>query len=168
MTGLDVRTLLELRTWTAYDIDDEGRVLAGYDGRGSMQLVEIAPDGRRTELTALPGPCSGRYLSGQRAVVVQHDTDGDERAQLSRLSVEPLPAAPVDAEGLEPLVRDPAHIHTLVDVRPDAVVYATNRRNEIDFDVVARDLGSGDERVLYDGGVTSTRPRWRPTPTTSR
>ena len=42
---IDVRTLLELRTWTAYDIDDDGRVLAGYDGSGSMQLVEIAPDG---------------------------------------------------------------------------------------------------------------------------
>jgi len=149
---IDVRTLLELRAWTAYDIDDEGRVLAGYDGRGSMQLVEIGRDGRRTELTALPGPCSGRYLPGQRAVVVQHDTDGDERAQLSLLSLDPPPVAPVGSEGLTPLVRDPAYIHALVDVRPDAVVYATNRRNGIDFDVIARDLATGSERVLYDGG----------------
>ena len=149
---IDVRTLLELRTWTAYDIDDDGRVLAGYDGSGSLQLVEIAPGGQRTNLTALPGPCSGRYLAGQRAVVVEHDTDGDERAQLSRLSLEPTPGAPVGLEGLEPLVRDPAHIHTLVDVRPGGVIYATNRRNGVDFDVVAHDLATGDERVLYDAG----------------
>jgi len=31
-------------------------------------------------------------------------------------------------------------------------VYATNRRNGVDFDVVARDLGDGTERVLYDAG----------------
>ena len=151
-TGMDVRTLLELRTWTAYDVDDTARVLAGYDGSGSMQLVEVAPDGSRTPLTALPGPCTGRYLPGQRAVVVQHDTDGDERAQLSLLRLDPLPREPVGLDGLEPLVHDPRYIHTLVDVRPGAVVFATNRRNGVDFDVVSSDLRDGAETVLYDAG----------------
>lgn len=152
ISDLDVRTLLELRTWTSHDIDDDGRVLAGYDASGSMQLVEVAVDGKRTELTALPGPCSGRYLPGRRAVVVQHDTDGDERAQLSVLSLDPPPPRPVGLAGLEPLVHDPSYIHTLVDVRPGTVVYATNRRNGVDFDVVACDLDDRAERVLYDGG----------------
>jgi dipeptidyl aminopeptidase/acylaminoacyl peptidase len=85
-------------------------------------------------------------------VVVEHDTDGDERAQLSRLVLDTLPEAPVTLDGLEPLVRDPSHIHTLVDVRPDGVVYATNRRNDVDFDVMARGLAGREERVLYAAG----------------
>ncbi len=149
---LDVAALLELRTWTAHDVDDAGRVLAGYDGSGSVQLVEIEPDGRRTELTALPGRCSGRYLPGQRAVVVEHDEGGDERAQLSLLRLDPPQVRPAGLDGLEPLVRDPDHVHTLVDVRDGLVAYATNRRNEVDFDVVVKDLATGAERVLYDGG----------------
>jgi dipeptidyl aminopeptidase/acylaminoacyl peptidase len=149
---VDIRTLLELRTWTAFDVDDDGRVLAGYDGAGSMQLVELAPDGTRTALTALPGPCSGRYLPGERAVVVQHDDGGNERAQLSLLRLDPLPLEPVELDGLEPLVHDERYLHTLLDVRSGVVVYATNRRNEVDFDVVVRHLADGSESVRYDAG----------------
>ncbi|MGC1209161.1 MAG: alpha/beta fold hydrolase, partial [Ornithinimicrobium sp.] len=32
------------------------------------------------------------------------------------------------------------------------LLYSTNRRNEVDMDVVARDLATGDERVLHDSG----------------
>jgi dipeptidyl aminopeptidase/acylaminoacyl peptidase len=150
VTRIDVRELLELRTWTVFDVDDEGRVLAGWDGPGSVQLVEIGADGVRTQLTALPGACSGRYVVGERTVVVEHDTDGDERSQLSLLPLaSPEPAGLAD---LVPLVRDPAAIHHLVDLLPGAVVYDTNRRNGVDFDVVVRDLHSGAERVVYDGG----------------
>ncbi len=136
---IDVATLLELRTWTAFDVDEAGRVLAGHDETGSRQLVEIDPGGTRRPLTALPGACSGRYLPGQRTVVVEHDTDGDERAQLSLLHPDDI-EAPVGLAGLEPLVRDPAHVNPLVDVGPGWVAYATNRRDGVDFDVVVRDL----------------------------
>ncbi|HKJ10873.1 MAG TPA: hypothetical protein VJ976_00640, partial [Ornithinimicrobium sp.] len=80
-----ITELLSVPTWTAFDIDDEGRVLAGHDALGTVQLVEIAADGTTTALTHLPSKCSGRYLPGRRAVVVQHDTAGDERTQLSLL-----------------------------------------------------------------------------------
>ncbi|MDQ3629095.1 MAG: prolyl oligopeptidase family serine peptidase [Actinomycetota bacterium] len=147
-----MRDFLELRTWTVFDVDDSGRVLAGHDGSGSLQLVEVAPDGARTPLTALPGACSGRYVVGERAVVVQHDDGGNERAQLSLLSLDPPPAEPVGLDDLTPLVHDPEYIHTLVDVGAGTVAYSTNRRNGIDFDVIVRYLADGAEVVAYDGG----------------
>ena len=150
--ALGLQDLLSLPAWRAFDIDDEGRVLAGYDGSGSIQLVELAPDGAATPLTALPGPCSGRYLPGERTVIVSHDVGGNERTQLSLLRLDPPPAEPVGVAGLEPLVRDERYIHTLVDVEPGRVVYSTNRRNGVDFDVVLRSTGDGAETVAYDGG----------------
>lgn len=154
--GLDITTLLEIRTWRAFDVDDEGRVLAGFDETGSVQLVELAgPDARPVPLTALPGACRGRYLPGERAVVVEHDDGGNERGQLSLLRLDPRRdghRAPVDLDGLEPLVRDSRYVHKLLDVLPGRVVYATNRRNEIDFDVVIRNVTTGVEEVVYDGG----------------
>ena len=149
---LDIRTLLELRTWTVFDVDDEGRVLAGYDGSGSMQLVELDATGSPTPLTALPGPCSGRYLRDERAVVVEHDEGGNERSQLSLLRLDPLPSEPVGLDELEPLVRDERYLHPLLDVGPGVVAYATNRRNDVDFDVVVRRLADGAETVRYDAG----------------
>jgi dipeptidyl aminopeptidase/acylaminoacyl peptidase len=150
--GMDIRTLLELSTWTVFDVDDDGRVLAGHDGSGSMQLVELDPAGSPTPLTALPGPCSGRYLPDQWAVVVQHDDGGNERGQLSILRLEPVPSEPVDLDGLEPLVHDERYKHSLHDVGPGVVAYSTTRRNEIDFDVVVRRLADGAETVCYDEG----------------
>ena len=141
-------TLLELlraRTWRAFDVDDSGRILAGWDDSGSVQLVEIDPDGTRTVLTDLPGSCSGRYLPGERTIVVQHDDGGNERAQLSVLD----PGLPFV---LSPLVHDPAFIHSLAEVLPGRVVYRTNRRNGIDFDVVVRNVSTGLEEVVHDGG----------------
>jgi dipeptidyl aminopeptidase/acylaminoacyl peptidase len=149
---MDIRTLLELSTWTVFDVDDDGRVLAGHDGSGSMQLVELDPAGSPTPLTALPGPCSGRYLPDRRAVVVQHDDGGNERGQLSILRLDPPPSEPVDLDGLEPLVHDDRYKHTLHDVGPGVVAYSTTRRNEIDFDVVVRRLADGSETVCYDEG----------------
>jgi dipeptidyl aminopeptidase/acylaminoacyl peptidase len=149
---LDIRALLELRSWTVFDVDDDGRVLAGYDGSGSMQLVELDAAGSPTPLTALPGPCSGSYLRGERAVVVQHDDGGNERGQLSILRLDPLPSEPVGLDDLEPLVHDERYMHSLVDVRPGEVAYTTNRRNEVDFDVVLRRLEDGAETVLYEAG----------------
>lgn len=147
-----VRQLLDVRVWVALDVDGEGRVLAGTDDLGSLQLVEVAPDGRRTPLTDLPSRCTGRYVPGRRAVVVQHDNGGDENMQLSLLDLAGPRPRPAALEDLVPLLADPRYLHVLQDVTPTSLVYATNRRNGVDLDVVVRDLHTGRERVAYDGG----------------
>ncbi|MGH4019973.1 MAG: alpha/beta fold hydrolase [Pseudonocardiaceae bacterium] len=150
--GQDIAALLDARTWRAFDVDDAGRVLAGSDESGSVQLVELDPDGATTPLTALPGACSGRYLPGHRVVVVQHDEGGNERGQLSLLRLDPPPGSPVGLDGLQPLVSDPDFVHRLIDVLPGRVVYTTNRRNGVDFDVVIRAVDGEAEEVVYDRG----------------
>jgi len=147
-----VRQLLDLRVWTAFDVDDEGRVLAGNDDLGSLQLVEIASDGSRTALTDLPSRCTGRYVPGQRHVIVQHDDGGDEHMQLSLLDLSSRRVSAASLDDLTPLVHDPAFMHVLLDVTSTSIIYSTNRRNGVDMDVVVRDLGSGEERVVYDAG----------------
>ncbi|NMI01586.1 S9 family peptidase [Pseudonocardia acidicola] len=143
--------LLELPTWRAFDVDDQGRVLAGSDATGSVQLVELAA-GRTRELTALPGACRGRYLPGERAVVVEHDQGGDECTRLSLLLLDPPPAQPAGLAGLVTLVADPGYQNRLLEVLPGRIVYATNRRNGVDFDVVVRNVATGAEETVYAGG----------------
>ena len=143
--ALDIVRLLECTSWRSFDVDDTGRVLAGSDESGSVQLAEIA-GGAATALTSLPGAVSGRYVPGERAVVVQHDTDGNERSQLSLLRLDEPGAE------LQPLVHDARYVHRLLDVLPGRVVYATNRRNGVDFDVVIRSAFSGEEQVVFDDG----------------
>jgi dipeptidyl aminopeptidase/acylaminoacyl peptidase len=150
--GTELERLLRTPVWRAFDVDNEGRVLAGSDELGTMQLVEIAPDGQRTPLTALPGACTGRYLVGRRAVVVEHDQSGDERHQLSTLALDRLPGRPVALDGLEPLVHDPQFFHNLLQVGRGWVAYSTNRRNLVDFDLVVVDPLTRSERVLYQQG----------------
>ncbi|WP_233711959.1 S9 family peptidase [Kribbella turkmenica] len=139
-------TLLSLPTTLALDVNDEGRLLVLYDGTGTRQVNEVAPDGTWRALTDLDDTCrNARFVSGSRQVVVEHDTGGDERGQLSLLDLdEPLV--------LTPLVHDPAFKHGLVEVTADRVLFTTNRRNGTDFDLIAHDLATGDESVLYDGG----------------
>ncbi len=147
--ALDLAQLLDVRLYQAFDLDDAGRVLAGSDDLGSTQLTEILPDGTSTPLTALPGACSGRYLPGERAVIVSHDEGGNERHQLSLLRL-PVPAGrPAGLADLEPMVRDPRYMHVLADVRPGLVCYFVNRRNGVDFDPVIRRLSDGSERELH-------------------
>jgi dipeptidyl aminopeptidase/acylaminoacyl peptidase len=164
--GLDLATLLDLRLYQAFDIDEAGRVLAGSDDAGSTQLIEIGPDGAVTQLTALPGPCTGRYLPGQRAVLVSHDEGGNELHQISVLRL-PLPGGqPAGLDDLEPLVRDPRYMHTLADVAAGRICYLTNRRNGVDFDPVILDLADRTERVVqagdhrYGEAVLSADGRW--------
>jgi protease II len=150
---MDITRLLEVRTWRAFDVDDEGRVLAGSDDSGSVQLVElVGTTGTVRRLTALPGACRGRYLPGERTVVVEHDDGGNERGQLSLLPLDGPGAEPATLDELTPLVHDPGHVHRLLDVLPGRVVYATNRRNGVDFDVVIRNVATGAEEVVYDRG----------------
>ncbi|HEY9294057.1 MAG TPA: prolyl oligopeptidase family serine peptidase [Microlunatus sp.] len=147
-----INALLDLRSWEVYDVDPQGRILAGHDETGSMQLVELSPDGTRTQLTALPSRCSGRYVPGSdpRQVVVQHDSGGDELMQLSMITVDD--SVPYQLDELTPLVHDSRYMHVLQDVTEASVIYSTNRRNNVDMDVVVRDLATGAESVLYDGG----------------
>jgi protease II len=148
-----INTLLDLRSWAVFDVDSLGRILAGHDESGSMQLVEIAPDGTCTPLTALPSRCSGRYVPGSdpRRVIVEHDNGGDERMQLSMITLVE-DREPFRLTDLEPLVRDDRYMHVLQDVTETSLIYSTNRRNGVDMDVVVRDLDRGEETVLYDGG----------------
>lgn len=141
-------TLFSLPTTLALDIDDAGRMLVLYDGTGTRQVNEVAPDGTWRALTDLGDTCRGaRFVPGSSQVVVEHDTGGDERGQLSLLDLaeDGLPT-------LTPLVHDAEYIHHLVAARAGRILYTTNRRNGVDFDLIARDLARGTETVLYDAG----------------
>lgn len=148
----DLERLLSVNSWRALDVDDQGRILAATDESGSFQLVEITSEGERRPLTALPGACSGRYLVGRRAVIVEHDQGGDERHQLSILELDPPPAGPVGLADLKPLVHDPRFFHNLLQVGREWVAYSSNRRNSVDFDLLVLDPATGSQRVLYDQG----------------
>ncbi|HBW20317.1 MAG: S9 family peptidase [Streptosporangiaceae bacterium] len=149
--ALDLAQLLAVSVYRAFDIDADGRILAGTDESGSVQLAEITPDGRQIPLTRLAGACTGRYLAGQRAVIVSHDDGGNERRQLSLLRL-PLPdGRPAELADLVPLVADPRFIHTLADVQPGRICYLTNRRDGVAFDAVIRSLADGSERTITIG-----------------
>jgi dipeptidyl aminopeptidase/acylaminoacyl peptidase len=140
-------TLLSLPTVLAFDVDPAGGLLVGYDESGVRQIHLVAVDGSWRALTTLDDTArAARFVPGGRLVVVEHDSGGDERGQLSLLDLD-------DNSGvLSPLTHDLAYFHHLVDAKPGRVFFTTNRRNEVDFDLVMLDLASGDETTLYDGG----------------
>jgi|GEM_PF-4900118 hypothetical protein len=146
-----INALLDLNTWAVFDVDSAGRILAGHDESGSLQLVELSPDGSRTPLTALPSRCTGRYVPGTRQVIVRHDAGGNELMQLSMINIE-AGRSPYTLDQLTPLVTDNRYMHVMQDVTETSLIYSTNRRNNVDMDVVVRDLGTGEETVLYDQG----------------
>ena len=153
------RQLLDTRTWVALDLDVDGRVLAGHDDLGSQQLVEIAPDGTRRALTDLPVALRGRYVPGRRQVVIEHDQGGDENYQLSLLDLTELPASPVGLDGLDPArARRGAHEHAPRRHR-DLGRLLTNRRNDVDMDVVVRDLDTGEDASSTTAVATSRAPQ---------
>jgi Prolyl oligopeptidase, N-terminal beta-propeller domain len=164
--GLDLAQLLAVSVYRAFDVDSAGRILGGSDASGSMQLIEISPDGATQALTALPGACSGRYLAGERTVVVSHDDGGNERGQLSLLRLPVAGGKPAGLASLEPLVRDPRYVHILADTSAGRICYLTNRRDGIRFDAVLRDLATGAEETAFasDGiigeAVPSPDGRW--------
>jgi dipeptidyl aminopeptidase/acylaminoacyl peptidase len=155
-----LHALIQAPNVAARDVDDTGRLLVGCDAPGSSQLYEVDGDGTMRRLTDLDGPANGRYLPRSRTLVVEHDAGGDERAQLSLLDLDPDGAADAGTGSgaatatppLRPLVHDPRWIHRLASVQPGRVLYLTNRRNGVDFDLVSRDVETGQEQVLYDGG----------------
>lgn len=164
--ALDLAQLLAISVYRAFDIDSAGRILGGSDASGSMQLIEISPDGTVQALTALPGACTGRYLAAERTVVVSHDDGGNERGQLSLLRLPVAGGQPAGPAGLEPLVHDPSYIHRLADAPAGRICYLTNRRDGVRFDAVLRDLATGHEQTAYasDGSISEAVPspdgRW--------
>jgi dipeptidyl aminopeptidase/acylaminoacyl peptidase len=141
-------TLFSLTSTLALDVNDEGRLLVLYDGTGVRQVNEIAPDGTWRALTELDDTCRGaRFIPDSRYVVIEHDSGGNERGQLSLLDLDE-PGLPA----LTPLVHDLEYNHHLVDAKAARILFTTNRRNGVDFDLVSRDLSTGAETALYDGG----------------
>jgi dipeptidyl aminopeptidase/acylaminoacyl peptidase len=142
----DLRSLLEMRQAVPLSFSPDGtRLLVASNIPGTHQLYELPARGGKLErLTDSDEPVSGAFLPDGR-VLVEIDAGGNERTQLYVL----------DGGNLEPLVVDPRFIHRTPRIGGSVLAYSTNRRNSIDFDIVARDLGSGDERVFEIGGNCS-------------
>jgi dipeptidyl aminopeptidase/acylaminoacyl peptidase len=96
--------------------------------------------GRLEQLTDLPEPVDGIFLPDGRVLLLV-DEGGNERTQL--YVMEP-------GEEPEPLVVDPRFNHWTPAVSSDGslLAYATNRGNGRDFEVVVRELTSGEERTF--------------------
>jgi len=143
---VDLRSLLEMRQAVPLSFSDDGaHLLVASNIPGTHQLYALpARGGTLKQLTECAEPVSGLFLPDGR-VLVEIDAGGNERTQLHVL-----------ADGaLEPLVVDPRFVHRTPRVGGDVLAYSTNRRNEIDFDIVARNLRSGEERVFELGGNCS-------------
>ena len=82
---------------------------------------------------------TGHFLPDGR-ILVERDSGGNERTQLY--------------VGDEPLVVDERYKHDTPHSAGRTLAYSTNRRNGVDFDVVARDLETGEERIFEIGGYT--------------
>jgi dipeptidyl aminopeptidase/acylaminoacyl peptidase len=85
------------------------------------------------QLTHFDEAVTGQFLPDGR-LLIERDSGGNERTQLY--------------VGDEPLVVDERYIHGSPQAAGTTLAYATNRRNGVDFDVVARDLETGDERTF--------------------
>jgi len=116
---------------------DGTELLISSDIPGSDQLF-LWPGMR--QVTFDEEAVAGRFLPDGR-ILVERDSGGNERTQLY--------------VGEEPLVVDERYKHDTPHAAGRTLAYATNRRNGIDFDVVARDLESGDEHIFEIGGYTS-------------
>lgn len=143
---LDLRELLSASLAVPLSFSPGGEtLLVRSDVSGSMQLYSVPVEGGELrQLTDLDEPATGLFLPDGR-VLVETDTGGNERTQLYLLG---------DGGVLEPLVVDERFMHVTptVDPKGDVLAYATNRRNGADFDIVARDLATGEERVFELGG----------------
>jgi dipeptidyl aminopeptidase/acylaminoacyl peptidase len=142
----DLRSLLEMRQAVPLSFSDDGSwLLVASNIPGTHQLYALpAGGGELEQLTDSAEPVSGFFLPDGR-VLVEIDAGGNERTQLHVL----------DTEKLEPLVVDPRFIHRTPHVGGDVLAYSTNRRNGVDFDIVARNLSSGEESVFEIGGNCS-------------
>jgi dipeptidyl aminopeptidase/acylaminoacyl peptidase len=131
-----LRALLEMRQAVPLSWSPDGeRLLVLSNAPGTHQVFEW-PSMR--QLTDYDEPVSGQFLPDGR-VLVEIDEGGNERTQLHIL-------------GEGPLVADARYIHWTPCAVGRVLAYATNRRNGVDFDVVARDLETGEEQVFELAG----------------
>src|SRR5207253_641032 len=118
---------------------DGERLLVASNLPGSHQLYGLpARGGELEQLTDLDEPVVGQFLPDRR-VLVEVDEGGNERTQLYVLGHNGT---------LEPLVVDPRFIHRTPLAAATTLTYSTNRGDGVDFEIVARDLASGDERTF--------------------
>jgi dipeptidyl aminopeptidase/acylaminoacyl peptidase len=135
----DLRALLEMRQAVPLSWSPDGeRLLVRSDVPGTQQLF-VWPS--MEQLTSDDDPVTGQFLPDGR-ILVEVDAGGNERTQLHVL-------------GEGPLVEDPRYIHGWPGAAGRTLAYATNRRNGTDFDIVARDLQSGEEQTFELGGYTA-------------
>ena len=145
---LELRALLEMRQAAPLSFSGDGSMLlVASDVPGTQQLfVAPARGGELRQLTDFAEPVVGQFLPDGR-ILLEMDDGGNERTQLYLLEAEPG-AVP------EPLVVDPRFNHESPHLGRDGalLVYSTNRRNGVDFDIVARTLADGEERSYEPGG----------------
>jgi dipeptidyl aminopeptidase/acylaminoacyl peptidase len=138
-----LQELLELRqAWPLGFTGDGSALLVASDLPGTRQLFFLRLADRELEqLTDFAEPVDGILLPDGR-VLLEIDEGGNERTQLYVL--EPAGGEP------EPLVVDPRFNHwTPVASRDGSLLaYTTNRGNGRDFEVVVRELGTGEERTF--------------------
>jgi hypothetical protein len=121
-----------------FDIDDDAHVLIGDD----TALAEIDPEtGVATELVRVPALGNARYLPGEQKIVIEHGRP----PQLSVLSLR-------GKGSLKTLVAVPDASAELMDALPGRVVYRTNQRTKLEFDVVIRNVFMGEEQAVWDRG----------------
>jgi len=141
---MDLKSLLELRQAKPLSFSPDGsELLVASNVPGSDQLF-VVPGMR--QVTFDEEAVTGQFLPDGR-ILVERDSGGNERTQLW--------------VGDEPLVVDDRFKHDLPHAAGHTLAYATNRRNGVDFDVVARDLDSGEERTFeFEGyvGVAAISP----------
>jgi dipeptidyl aminopeptidase/acylaminoacyl peptidase len=130
-----LRELLEVRLAQPLSFSPDGdELLIASNEPGSEQLF-VWPGMR--QVTFDEEAVTGLFLPDGR-ILVERDSGGNERTQLY--------------VGDEPLVVDERYKHDTPHAAGRVLAYSTNRRNGIDFDIVARDLESGDELVFEIGG----------------
>jgi dipeptidyl aminopeptidase/acylaminoacyl peptidase len=143
-----LRALLEMRQAVPLSWSPDGeRLLVRSNIPGTHQLYSTAlRQSSLEQLTSYDEPVSGRFLPDGR-ILVELDEGGNERTQLHVLR-----------EG--PLVSDPRYNHWTAHADGTVLAYATNRRNGVDFDVVARDLETGEETVFELEGYNGVAAVW--------
>ena len=127
-----LRSLLGMRQAVPLSWSPDGStLLVASNLPGTHQLYTLPG---MAQVTSYDEPVTGQFLPDGR-ILVEMDEGGNERTQLH-----------VAGEG--PLVSDLRYIHRTPVALGRVLAYSTNRRNGVDFDIVARDLETGDERAF--------------------
>jgi dipeptidyl aminopeptidase/acylaminoacyl peptidase len=139
-----------MRSAAPADLSADGSVaLVSSDLGGTAQLyLRALAGGELVQLTDEAEPVAGFFLPGSDRVLVEMDDAGNELGQLYTLDT----TRP--GTTLEPLVVEHEFFHRTPCASRDArlLAYASNRRNGTDWDVYARELVTGEERLVFAEG----------------